>query len=108
MTDLVIDFRYNGGGLVSVADTMLDLLGGLVAEDEDSWRIIHNDMRSYEDFGAVFAALPNSMEPLRIAFITTGATASASELVINSLVASCRSGADRGRYLRQGRWAVCI
>ena len=29
------------------------------------------------------------MEPLRIAFITTGATASASELVINSLAASC-------------------
>ena len=85
VTDLVIDFRYNGGGLVSVADTMLDLLGGLVAEGQDSWRIMHNDMRSDEDFGAQFAALPNSMEPLRIAFITTGATASASELVINSL-----------------------
>ena len=85
VTDLVIDLRYNGGGLVSVADTMLDLLGGLAAKGQDSWRITHNDMHSDEDFGAKFAALENSMEPLRIAFITTGGTASASELVINSL-----------------------
>ena len=85
VTDLVIDLRYNGGGLVSVADTMLDLLGGLAATGQDSWRITHNDMHSDEDFGAVFAALETSMEPLRIAFITTGGTASASELVINSL-----------------------
>lgn len=85
VTDLVIDLRYNGGGLVSVADTMLDLLGGLAATGQDSWRITHNDMHSDEDFGAVFAALETSMQPLRIAFITTGGTASASELVINSL-----------------------
>ena len=85
VTDLVIDLRYNGGGLVSVADTMLDLLGGLAATGQDSWRITHNDMHSEEDFGAVFAALETSMQPMRIAFITTGGTASASELVINSL-----------------------
>ena len=85
VTDLVIDLRYNGGGLLSVADTMLDLLGGLAAPGQESWRIAHNPKRSNEDFGAIFAALPNSMKPLRIAFITSGGTASASELVINSL-----------------------
>lgn len=85
VTDLVIDLRYNGGGLVSVADTMLDLLGGLAATGQDSWRITHNDRHSDEDFGAKFAELADSMSPLRIAFITTGGTASASELVINSL-----------------------
>ena len=85
VTDLVVDLRYNGGGLLSVADTMLDLLGGLAAPGQDSWRIAHNPKRSNEDFGAIFAALPNSIEPLRIAFITSGGTASASELVINSL-----------------------
>ncbi|HAU08494.1 MAG TPA: peptidase S41, partial [Gammaproteobacteria bacterium] len=85
VTDLVIDLRYNGGGLVSVADTMLDLLGGLAAKGEASWRITHNDRHSDEDFGAEFAELADSMSPLRIAFITTGGTASASELVINSL-----------------------
>ncbi|WP_435211155.1 S41 family peptidase [Luminiphilus sp. nBUS_16] len=85
VTDLVIDLRYNGGGLVSVADRMLDLLGGLVATNQDSWSIVHNAKHSDEDFGAYFAEFPDSMKPLRIAFITTGGTASASELVINSL-----------------------
>jgi C-terminal processing protease CtpA/Prc len=85
VTDLVIDLRYNGGGLVSVADRMLDLLGGLVATGQDSWSIVHNAKHSDEDFGAYFAEFPDSMRPLRIAFITTGGTASASELVINSL-----------------------
>lgn len=86
VTDLVIDFRYNGGGSLDVADRMLDLLGALAAPPgEDSWLITHNDKRRDEDFGAVFAELSNSMQPLRIAFITTNGTASASELVINSL-----------------------
>lgn len=87
VTDLVIDFRYNGGGRLDVADKMLDLFGGAVegATGETSWRLSHNDRRPSEDLSAVFAELPNSMQPNRIAFITTGGTASASELVINSL-----------------------
>ena len=28
VTELIVDFRYNGGGLVSIADLMGDLLGG--------------------------------------------------------------------------------
>ena len=85
VTDLIVDLRYNGGGYLSVADRMLDLLGGLVAEDERSFWITHNDKQSDLDQGAVFAELPQSMAPIRIAFITTGGTASASELVINGL-----------------------
>ena len=85
VTDLVIDFRYNGGGRLSVADTLLDLLGGLKAAGQQSWRLNHNDRRSNFNDGAVFAPLPNRIEPSKIAFITTGGTASASELVINSL-----------------------
>ncbi len=86
VTDLVIDLRYNGGGLLDVADQLLDLLGGLLADGDDSFRIAHNDKRAAEyDESFAFAPLGDSIEPLRIAFITTGGTASASELVINSL-----------------------
>ena len=85
VTDLVIDLRYNGGGYLSVADRMLDLLGGLVAEGERSFWISHNDKQTDLDQGAIFGPLPQSMSPIRIAFITTGGTASASELVINGL-----------------------
>ena len=114
VTDLVIDLRYNGGGLVSVADRMLDLLGGLVATNQDSWSIIHNEKHSDEDFGAYFAEFPDSMAPLRIAFITTGSTASASELVINSLsphievvlIGEDTLGKAVGQYaFDQNRWA---
>jgi len=84
--DLVIDLRYNGGGLLRVADEMLDLLGGLIADEEISFKIAHNDKRAEEyDEPFYFNATAQSVRPLRIAFITTGSTASASELVINGL-----------------------
>ena len=85
VTDLVVDLRYNGGGLLSVADRMLDLLGGLRAAGRLSFLLSFNDKQSKNNAGAYFTPLANSMEPLRIAFITTNGSASASELVINGL-----------------------
>ena len=85
VTDVIIDFRYNGGGLLSVAEQMLNVLGGETAAGQESFRISHNDKRSDENVSAFFAKTDASFKPLRIAFIVTGATASASELVINSI-----------------------
>ncbi|MDA0651378.1 MAG: S41 family peptidase, partial [Proteobacteria bacterium] len=89
VTDLIVDFRYNGGGLLSVADTLLDLLGGETAEGAASFKLQVND--KHPDYNndrgnwAIFNQLVDSFSPLRIAFITSGSTASASELVINGL-----------------------
>ena len=85
VTDFIVDLRYNGGGRVDVADRLLDLLGGRIAPGEVSLVVSHNDKRRDEDVQRSFEALAASALPLRVAFITSEATASASELVINSL-----------------------
>lgn len=85
VTDLIVDFRYNGGGLLSVAELLLNVLGGEVAAGEESFRLSHNDKRSDENVSAFYAKTAAAFSPLRIAFIVTRATASASELVINSI-----------------------
>jgi len=81
----IVDLRYNGGGLVSIAD----LIGDLHGRDQggtDVWSNMRfNASKSSNDVVRRFMSQPQSVSPVRIAFITTGGTASASELVINSL-----------------------
>jgi C-terminal processing protease CtpA/Prc len=82
--DLIVDLRYNGGGLVDVAE----LLANLLAADragEVLFTTELNALHADENETVLFATQPQSVAALRIAFITTGASASASELVINSL-----------------------
>ena len=85
VTELIIDLRYNGGGLVSVADTFGDLLGrGRVGQ---VWsREVLRASKASENSTQLFRNEPNAITPTRIAFITTGASASASELVVNSSI----------------------
>ena len=112
VTDLIVDLRYNGGGLLSVSDTMMDLLAGITAEGEPSFKIQvndqHPDYNNDESNWGIFDPLPETASPIRIAFITSGNTASASELVINGLaphVETVMIGADTyGKQVGQGRW----
>ena len=85
VTDLIIDLRYNGGGLVRVAETFLNLLAGDTANGQLSYIINLNDNHQDQNITANFASLPETFSPLRIAFITTAGSASASELLINGL-----------------------
>jgi C-terminal processing protease CtpA/Prc len=82
---LIVDLRYNGGGLVSIADFVGDLNGA----DRDTADVFSNlrfnANKSGNDSVRRFVEQPQSVAPVRIAFITTGGTASASELVINSM-----------------------
>lgn len=112
VTDLIIDLRYNGGGLLSVADTMMDLLAGMTATGEPSFKIQvndqHPDFNEDENNWGVFDELPETFSPIRIAFITSRYTASASELVINGLHphidAVMVGGNTFGKQVGQGRW----
>lgn len=85
VTELIIDFRYNGGGLISVSDTFGDLLGeGRVGQ---VWsRTVLRQSKSSENETRLFESEVQALQPTKIAFISTGSTASASELVINSML----------------------
>lgn len=85
VTELIIDLRYNGGGLVSVGDTFGDLMGrGRVGQ---VWsREVLRASKSSENSTRLFQNEANAIAPTKVAFITTGASASASELVINSML----------------------
>lgn len=86
VTEIIIDFRYNGGGLVSVANTLGDLLGGNRQATEVFSQTTFRSSKSSNDSTKRFAPQPQSVSPTRLAFITTSSSASASELVINSFV----------------------
>lgn len=85
VTELVVDLRYNGGGLVSIAELMGDLMG----RDKVGQVFSHTTLRpskAEENETDLFGSQPEAIAPTRIAFIGFGGTASASELVINSML----------------------
>ena len=85
ITELIIDLRYNGGGLVSVADKFGDLMGAGRVGDVWSETVLR-DSKSAENEAEFFEFEPSAITPTKIAFIGRGGTASASELVINSMI----------------------
>lgn len=86
VTDLIVDLRYNGGGLLSTAELLGNLLGGEVAENlVFSGTRFNADRADDNDSDTRFARLAGSVSLSRLVVITTAATASASELVINGL-----------------------
>ncbi len=85
VSELIIDFRYNGGGLVSVSEIFGDLLGeGRVGQ---LWsKTTLRASKSSQNSTQFFESEVNALQATKIAFITTSSTASASELVINSML----------------------
>jgi carboxyl-terminal processing protease len=86
ITNFIIDFRYNGGGLVSTAELMGDLLGGNRSTSDVFSQTTFRATKSSQNSTRRFSPASQSVSPVKVAFIGTGATASASELVINSFI----------------------
>tara|TARA_B110000003_G_scaffold53347_1_gene53119 strand:+ start:70421 stop:71875 length:1455 start_codon:yes stop_codon:yes gene_type:complete len=99
ITDLIIDLRYNGGGKVSTAT----YLGGMITGQfngqlfsKELWNskvqnaldadLFENNFTNQLNNGVINETL-NNLNMTNVYFITTKSTASASELVMNSLSA---------------------
>lgn len=83
---VIVDFRYNGGGRISVAKQLVDLLVGDVADGEVNYAVRYGPGLDDQDVSRDISRLDGSIRaPKTVVFITTGSTLSASELVINAV-----------------------
>jgi len=112
VTAVIVDLRYNGGGLVATAERLADLLGGFVAEGQVLSQTLFNTAKSAQNSIELFERRPGSLTLLQqVAFITTGSSASASELIINALmphtVVTLVGGPTFGKPVGQSAFGYC-
>jgi len=86
VTDIIIDVRYNGGGLVSIAELIGDLLGADRSTSDVFSFTTFRPEKSSNNSTRFFRPQPQSVAPTRLAFIGTTGSASASELIINAFI----------------------
>jgi C-terminal peptidase prc len=85
VSELVLDMRYNGGGLVDVAVHLASLVGGSLTSGQVLAVYDHNDKNRRLNQTLRFESPAQALNLNRLVVIATRGTASASELVINSL-----------------------
>ncbi len=85
VVDVVVDLRYNGGGLVDVAQHLASLIGGMRTNTQVFAEYLHNDKQSSRNQQVRFSDPAAAIDVPRVVLITSEGSASASELVINGL-----------------------
>lgn len=85
LTDIIVDLRYNGGGLNTIANEFIGMLGGDKVAGQEITKMVFNDKKTKYNTTEVSHYDGPKINLDKIYFITTSGTASSSELVINCL-----------------------
>lgn len=93
ITDVIVDLRYNGGGSLAIAELLGNLLGGARSASDVLQYTTFRPEKAASNVTAYYTRQPETITPTRIAFIGTGGTASASELVIAQAIPYLHSNA---------------
>jgi hypothetical protein len=111
VNELVLDLRYNGGGLIDVALHLGNLIGGEPVEGDLFSSIVYNDKHTGWNRKQIFAAAEGALDLKRVFIIATGATASSSELLINGLIphmaVTLIGDTTYGKPVGSGAWTDC-
>lgn len=83
---VIIDLRYNGGGLISVAERQVNLTVGADHNGDVAYTFQYNANYSDENSSTKIDKLDSSLGSDRVIVLTSSRTLSASELVINALL----------------------
>ncbi len=85
ITEIIIDLRYNGGGLVQTAVFFANAIAPASARNKAILKFTYNEDKSENNFTVPFTNNDYNFEFERFFFIQAGGTASASELLINGM-----------------------
>lgn len=85
VVDVILDLRYNGGGLVDVGRHLAGLIGGVRTKSKVFVQLLHNDKNAFRNLVLRFRDPAASADLPRLVVITSRASASASEMLINGL-----------------------
>lgn len=83
--DLVLDLRYNGGGLVSLGGTLASYIGGSRSAGQRYATLIYNDRHQASNTPFDFSLPGNALSLPRVFVLQGPRTCSASEQLINGL-----------------------
>ncbi|HEX9953852.1 MAG TPA: S41 family peptidase [Allosphingosinicella sp.] len=86
VTEVIVDLRYNGGGLINTAVLFANLLLGNRSPSDVVLSRMFRPSKSANNNSAFFAPQPESIVATKVAFIGTGSTASSSEMLMNAVL----------------------
>lgn len=85
ITDLILDLRYNGGGMLTIAQSLASYIVGNSQAGTPFVKMQYNALKQSSNMTYNFKTTTSPMTLSKIAVITSRGTASASEVVINGL-----------------------